>query len=164
MPGPPAGTASPIVQGKLKEADVGRRSRGKGARGGSGGRLRGRMRERVQGRTGRGGEGGGRKQGSAFDVGDIKGYAKRLSGSGGGTSALAGAASGLAGGGLASRFLGSGAQGSEEDFRAEIVGQLSLMDERLERLEEQMDQLLGEMEGEPADSTEPQDADAPSNP
>jgi hypothetical protein len=65
---------------------------------------------------------------------------------------------------LASRFLGSGAQGSEEDFRAEIVGQLSLMDERLERLEEQMDQLLGAMEGDPADSTEPQDADAPSNP
>jgi hypothetical protein len=97
-------------------------------------------------------------------VGDIKGYAKRLSGSGGGTSALAGAASGLAGGGLASRFLGTGAQGSDEDFRAEIVGQLSLMDERLERLEEQMDQLLGAIKGDPADSTEPQDADAPTNP
>jgi hypothetical protein len=143
---------------------VGRRGRGKGSRGGSGGRLRGRMRERVQGRAGRGGEGGGRKQGSAFDVGDIKGYAKRLSGSGGGTSALAGAASGLAGGGLASRFLGTGAQGSDEDFRAEIVGQLSLMDERLERLEEQIDQLLGAIKGDPADSTEPQDADASTNP
>ena len=126
--------------------------------------MRGRMRERVQGRAGRGGEGGGRKRGSAFGVGDIEGYAKRLSGSGGGTSALAGAASGLAGGGLASRFLGSDAQGSDEDFRAEIVGQLSLIDERLERLEEQMDQLLGEMEGDPADTTEPQGADAPSNP
>ena len=126
--------------------------------------MRGRMRERVQGRAGRGGEGGGRKQGSAFNVGDIEGYAKRLSGSGGGTSALAGAASGLAGGGLASRFLGSGAQGSDEDFRAEIVGQLSLVDERLERLEAQMAELVGEMEGDPADSTEPQDADAPSHP
>ncbi len=139
---------------------MGRRGKGKGSRGGSEGRVRGRVKDRVQGRAGLGGQGGGgRKRGSSFDVGDIEGYAKRLSGSGGGTSALAGAASGLAGGGLASRFLGGGSsQGSDEDFRAEILDQLSLMDERLQRLEEQMNQLLGETEGDP---TEPEGAADP---
>jgi hypothetical protein len=122
--------------------------------------VRGRVRERVQGHAGRGGQGGGRKRGSAFDVGDIEGYAKRLSGSGKGTSALAGAASGLAGGGFASRFLGGDAQGSDEEFRAEIVDQLSLMDERLQRLEEQVDQLLG---GTEADTTEPEGTDDPAS-
>ena len=141
---------------------MGRRGKGKGSRGGSEGRVRGRVRERVQGHAGRGGQGSGRKRGSAFDVDDIQGYAKRLSGSGGGTSALAGAASGLAGGGFASRFLGGDAQGSDEDFRAEIADQLALMDERLQRLEEQMNQLLGETEGSP---TEPEGVDDPaSNP
>ena len=139
---------------------MGRKGRGKGSRGGSEGRVRGRVRERVQGHAGRGGQGGGRKRGSAFDVGDIEGYAKRLSGSGKGTSALAGAASGLAGGGFASRFLGGDAQGSDEEFRAEIVDQLSLMDERLQRLEEQVDQLLGETE---ADTTEPEGTDDPAS-
>jgi len=89
-------------------------------------------------------------------VGDIQGYAKRLSGGGKGSSALAGAASGLAGGGLASRFLGGGTQGSDEDFRAEIADQLSLMDERLHRLEERMAQILGETEGDTADPTGPE--------
>jgi hypothetical protein len=139
---------------------VGRKGRGKGSRGGSEGRVRGRVRERVQGHAGRGGQGGGRKRGSAFDVGDIEGYAKRLSGSGKGTSALAGAASGLAGGGFASRFLGGDAQGSDEEFRAEIVDQLSLMDERLQRVEEQVDQLLG---GTEADTTEPEGTDDPAS-
>ena len=150
----------------LKEAGVGRRGRGQGSRGGSEGRVRGRVRERVQGRAGRRGQqGGGRKRGPAFDVGDIDGYAERLSGGGRGSSALAGAASGLAGGGLASRFLGGGAQGSDEDFRAEIVDQLSLMDERLQRLEAQIDQLLRETEGNPADPTEHEDSAGPySNP
>ena len=148
----------------LKEAGVSRRGWGQGSRGGSEGRVRGRVRERVQGRAGRGGEGGGRKRGPAFDVGDIEGYAKRLSGGGRGSSALAGAASGLAGGGFASRFLG-GAQGSDEDFRAEIGDQLYLMDERLQRLEEQIAQLLGETERDPADPTEPEGtADPYSNP
>ncbi len=124
--------------------------------------MRGRVRERVQGHGGRGGQSGGRKRGSAFDVNDIQGYAKRLSGSGGGGSALAGAASGLAGGGFASRLLGGDAQGSDEDFRAEIADELALMDERLQRLEEQMSQLLGEAEGDPA---QPEGADDPaSNP
>ncbi len=140
---------------------MGRRGKGKGSRGGSEGRVRGRVKDRVQGRAGLGGQGGGgRKRGSSsFDVGDIEGYAKRLSGGGGGTSALAGAASGLAGGGFASRFLGGDAQGSDEDFRAEILDQLSLMDERLQRLEEQMNQLLGG--GTEGDPTEPEGAADP---
>ena len=141
---------------------MGKRGRGKGSRGGSEGRVRGRLRERVKGPAGRGGQGGGRKRGSAFDVDDIQGYAKRLSGSGGGGSVLAGAASGLAGGGFASRFMGGDAQGSDEDFRAEIADQLALMNERLQRLEEQMNQLLGETEGDP---TDPEGTDDPaSNP
>ena len=144
-----------------EEAYMGRRGKGKGSRGGSEGRVRGRVRERVQGHAGREGKSGGRKRGSAFEVADIEGYAKRLSGSGVGGSALAGAASGLAGGGFASRFLGD-AQGSDEDFRAEIADELALMDERLQRLEEQMSQLLGEAAGDPA---QPEGADDPaSNP
>lgn len=147
---------------------MGRRGRGKGSRGGSEGRVRVRVKQRVQSRGGLGGQGGGgRKRGSSFDVGDIEGYAKRLSGKGGGgTSALAGAASGLAGGGLASKFLGGGSsQGSDEEFRAEILDQLSLMDERLQRLEDQMNELLGGAEGEPSDPTEPgSTADQDTNP
>ncbi len=129
--------------------------RGKGSRGGPEGRMRGRVRDRVQGgRSGRGG--GGRKRGSSFDAGEIEGYARRLSGSGGGTSALAGAASGLAGGGLAGRFLGGGAQGTDEEFKAEILEQLSLMDERLQALEEQVDGILGGAAAQdPAHPTEP---------
>lgn len=149
---------------------MGRRGKGKGSRGGSEDRVRGRVKQRVQGqrvqgRVGLGGQGGGgRKRGSSFDVGDIEDYAKRLSGKGGGgTSALAGAASGLAGGGLASKFLSGGSsQGSDEEFRAEILDQLSLMDERLQRLEEQMNELLGGVEGDP---TEPEStADPDTNP
>ncbi len=140
---------------------MGRRGKNKGSRGGSESRVRGRVKQRVQGRVGPGGQGGGgRKRGSSFDVGDIEGYAKRLSDSGGGASALAGAASGLAGGGFASRFLGGDAQGSDEDFRAEIVDQLSLMDERLQRLEEQMNRILGETEGDPTDSQGAADPDS----
>ena len=107
------------------------------------------MKDRVQARAGR----GGRRRGPAFDVGDLEGVARRLTDRGGGASALAGAASGLAGGGLAGRFLGGGAGGSDEDFRREVLDQLSLLDERLLRLEEQMGALLGEET--PAEPTEP---------
>ena len=140
---------------------MGRRSRGKGPRGGPGDRLRGRVRDRVQGgRSGRGAQGGGgRKRGPSFDVGEIEGYARRLAESGGGKSALAGAASGLAGGGFASRFLGGGAEGSDEEFRTEIIEQLSLMDERLRVLEEQMNELLGA--GSEQDPVEPEDISDP---
>ena len=116
------------------------------------------MKDRAQARAGRGGRG----RGPSLDVRDIEGVARRLAGRGGGASALAGAASGLAGGGLAGRFLGEGAGGSDEDFRREVLERLSLMDERLMRLEEQMGGLLGE--GTPQDPVEPLDPGETSQP
>ncbi len=92
------------------------------------------MRERAQG-------GAGRKRG-ALDVGAIKGYADRLTDHAGGASGLAGAASGLAAGGFAHRILGSNTEGSEEDLNPEVNERLDLVDERLQRLEEQMRTLL----------------------
>jgi hypothetical protein len=95
----------------------------------------------------------------------IEGYANRLKGQlGGGSklsgssglsgaaSGLAGAASGLAGGSLAHRLAGGGSEGSEEDFRNEVRERLDLIDERLQRLEDEMSQLLG---GEGATEDEP---------
>ena len=55
---------------------------------------------------------------------------------------MAGAASGLAGGSLAHRIMGSNTEGSEEDFRAQVNERLDLVDERLLRLEEQMRTIL----------------------
>lgn len=166
--------------------DRGKGSRG-GSRGGPQDRVRGRVRARVQGHSGkresgkRESGGGadrkrgvsfnlGGKRGASFDVGDIGEYADRLAGRGGGlgggrsagggidASAFAGAASGLAGAGFASKFLKGEAEGSDEDFRREVAEQLSLMDERLRRLEELMNELLG---GEPEETTEgPTEPDA----
>ena len=114
------------------------------------------MKDRVQDR-------GGRKRGPSFDVGDLQGVARQLGGRrGGGAAALAGAASGLAGGGFAGRFLGAGAGGSDEDFRREVIEHLSLLDERLLRLEEQMGELLGE--GTPLGPVEPLDPGETSQP
>jgi hypothetical protein len=124
---------------------VGRRRRGSQAR--AEGRVRGRVRERVRGRGEQGGAG--RRRGTTFDIGDIEGYANRLTGRSGGASGLAGAASGLAGaasglagGSLAHRIMGGSTEGSEEDFRAQVNERLDLLDERLVRLEEQMRTLL----------------------
>jgi hypothetical protein len=131
---------------------MGRRGRRKGSQGRAEGRVRGRVRESARGGRARQGErGGGSNKGGSFDVGDIQGYANRLtSGTRGGSgfppaaaSGLAGAASGLAGGSLAQRFLGGGSGGSDEDFRRELTEQLALMDERLQRLEDEMSALRG---------------------
>jgi hypothetical protein len=122
--------------------------------------VRGRVRERVQGRSPRRGEAStGRSRGGAFDVGAIEGYANRLkgqlgggsglgSGSGlsGAASGLAGAASGLAGGSLASKLTG-GRSGSSDDFENEVRERLGLIEERLQSLEDEMSLLL---EGEGA--------------
>jgi hypothetical protein len=123
---------------------VGRRGRRKGSQGRAEGRVRGRVRERVRGRPRRGEERAGRKRGT-FDVDAIEGYADRLtdrvggtSGLAGAASGLAGAASGLAGGSLAHRVLGSNTENSEEDFRKEVREHLDLIDERLQRLEDEM--------------------------
>ena len=125
--------------------------RHKSSRGRAEGRVRGRVRERVQGRPVRGG-GAGRKRGT-FDAGAIEGYAERLSDHIGGSSGIAGAASGFAGGRFAHRIAGSDPEGSEEDFRTEVREQLALMDQRVQRLEEEMYQLRGG--GAPAGATEP---------
>ena len=132
---------------------MGRRERRKGSsQGRAEGRVRGRVRERVQGRQGR-------KRGS-FDVGAIGGYADRLgdhiggtSGLAGAASGLAGAASGLAGGTLARRLAGGETEGTEEDFRKAVTEHLVLIDERLQRLEDEMYNLLEG--GEPEDVTGP---------
>lgn len=127
---------------------------GRGRRRGSQGRAQGRVRNRVRdsarggGRTRGGQKNTGRRQGPSLDAKDLEGYARRLGDaagrgggpglSGGAVSGLAGAASGLAGGGLAQRFLGGNAEGSDEEFRKEVLDQLALMDERLRQLEDQV--------------------------
>jgi hypothetical protein len=100
-----------------------------------------------------------------LDADAIEGYAHRLRdeiednpGLAGTASGLAGAASGLAAGGLAHRLTGGG---SEEDFRSEIRERLDLMDERLQRLENEMRTLRGEGEVGPADLAEPDPAPDP---
>jgi hypothetical protein len=88
-------------------------------------------------------------------VGAIEGYADRLadrvggtSGLAGAASGLAGAASGLAGGSFAHRVLDSNTTGSsEEDFRKEVREHLDLIDERLQRLEDEV-HTLREGEGD----------------
>ena len=132
---------------------MGRRGRRRGPSGRAEGRVRGRVREATRGRTGRpqGGTGGRRGSGS-FDAGDLEDVANRLGGTSrsrpglsgaasafpGAASGLAGAASGLAGGSLAQRFLGGGSEGSDEEFRKEVLESLALLDERLRRLEDQI--------------------------
>jgi hypothetical protein len=148
---------------------VGRRDRRRGSQGRAESRVRGRVRQRVQqrpqGRQTRGAEG---RRGAAFDVDAIEGYAHRLRdeiednpGLTGAASGLAGAASGLAGGSLAHRLTGGGSGASEEDFRNEIRERLELMDERLQRLEDEMNALREEGEGGPADLAEPDPAPDP---
>ena len=123
--------------------------------------MRGRVRERVQGRPVRRGGGSGRT-GGGFDIGDIEGIANRVgdhvggtSGLSGAASGLAGAASGLAGGTFAHRILDSNAESSEEDFRREVRERLEVMDGRLGQLEDQMRALLEGGEGAPGDLAEP---------
>jgi hypothetical protein len=139
------------------EVHVGRRGRRRGSRGRAEDRVRGRVRERMRGSQGRG-EGGARWQRGTLDVGTIEGYANRLGNRVGGTSGLAEAASGLAGaasglgvGSVAHRILGSNTESSEEDFGKEVRERLDLIDERLERLEDQMHKLreAGGREGDP---------------
>ena len=85
------------------------------------------------------------------------------SGFSGGGSGLAGAAAGLASGGLAGRFLGGGSEGSEEDFRNEVADQLALVGERLQALEDQM-QEIREALGAAEAPTEPEGEAPPENP
>jgi hypothetical protein len=118
----------------------------------------------VQGRSQRREESSpGRRRGT-FNVGAIEGFANRFTDHGGGTSGLAGAASGLAGaasglagGSFAHRILDNDTE-SSEDFNNEIRQRLDLIDERLQRLEEQMQTFLevggGDVQ-EPEGGTDP---------
>lgn len=163
----PSGTARAFRRAlaRPKETDVGRR----GGRRGSQGRAQGRVRDRVRGGGSRRGGGGstGQKRGG-FDVGAVEDLAGRLAGrSGGGSgfsgggSGLAGAAAGLAGGGLAGRFLGGGS--GEEELGGEDVDRLALVEERLQVLEDQMQEIreaLGAVEAptEPEGGAPPEPA------
>ncbi|MDQ3864700.1 MAG: hypothetical protein M3317_14615 [Actinomycetota bacterium] len=96
-------------------------------------------------------------------MGSIEGYADLLrnrtrgtSGLGAGAaSGLAGAASGLAGSSLAHRIRGSDTEGSEEDFTNEVSEHLALIEERLQRLEDEMHELREGGGGDPEEVTEP---------
>ena len=135
---------------------MGKRGRRKGSQGRAEERVRGRVRERVQGRPERREESStGRRRGT-FNVGAIEGYANRLtdhvggtSGLAGAASGLAGAASGLAGGSFAHRMLENDPESSEEDFRKAVSEHLDLIDERLQRLEDEMNTLREGGEGIP---------------
>jgi hypothetical protein len=144
---------------------VGKRARRQGSQGRAEDRVRGRVRERVQGRPERREESStGRRRGT-FNVGAIEGYANRLTNRVGGTSelagaasGLAGAASGLAGGSFAHRILDSDTESSEEVFNNEVRERLDLIDERLQRLEDQVQTTLqagGEEIQEPEGGTDP---------
>ena len=144
---------------------MGRRGRRKGSQGRAEGRVRGRVRDRVQARPRRREEGSTGRRRGAFNVGAIEGYAKRLTDHVGGTSGLAGAApglagaaSGLAGGSFAHRILESDTESSEEDFRNEVREHLALIDERLQRLEAEMQTLRG---GRREDVQEPESGSDP---
>ena len=121
----------------------------RGRRKGSQGRAEDRVRGRVQGRPQRREESSTGRRRSTFNVGVIGGFANRLTDHGGGTSGLAGAASGLAGaasglagGSFAHRILDSDTESSEEDFNNEVRQRLDLIDERLQRLEDQVQTFL----------------------
>ena len=99
-------------------------------------------------------------------MGAIKGYADLLRNRTRGTSGLAaGAASGLAGSSLAHRIAGRDTEGSEEDFTNQVREHLAVIDERLQRLEDEMHELREGGEGDPRDMTEPHvGTDPQSNP
>jgi len=80
------------------------------------------------------------------------------SGLAGAASGLAGAASGLAGGSITHRILDNDTESSEEDFKHEVRQRFDLIDERLLRLEEQVQIFLeagGEDIQQPEGRTDP---------
>jgi hypothetical protein len=102
------------------------------------------VQQRTRGGAKRGEGDQGRKR-NTLDLGAIEDYANRLADRTGGTSRLSGAASGLAGaasgfagGSLASRLMKGDTSMSDEDFRREVADHFALLEERLQRLEEQV--------------------------
>ena len=149
---------------------MGRRKRHNDPQKRASGRVRGRVQQRGNAKRGDAKRGGGdsRRKRNTLDLGAIEGYANRLADRSGGTpdlsgtaSGLAGAASGFAGGGFASRLLSGDTSMSEEDFRKEVAAHFSLLEERLQRLEEQTS---GPVEPDTSqDLPSPEDTSGPDN-
>jgi hypothetical protein len=135
---------------------------------------RGAQRGGAQRGGGQRGGGDSRRKRSTLDLGAIEGYANRLANRSGGTSdlsetasglaratpGLAGAASGFAGGSFASRLLSGDTSMSDEDFRKEVAAHFALLEERLQRLEEQVSGSTGPDAVE-EDLPEPEDTIGP---
>ena len=145
---------------------MGRKKRRNDSQNRAASRVRGRVQQRTRGGN-RGGGDSGRKR-NTLDLGAIEGYANRLTDRSGGTSGLAkaspglaGAASGFVGGSFASRlFAGEDTSMSDEDFRKEVAEHFALLEERLQRLEEQVSVpgesgVVAEDPAEPESATEP---------
>ena len=129
---------------------MGRKKRRNESQNRAAGRVRERVQQRTRGGAKRGGGDSSRKR-NTLDLDAIEGYANRLTKRSGGTSdlsgaaaglakaapGLAGAASGFAGGSFASRLFADDTQMSDEDFRKEVAEHFALLEERLQRLEEQ---------------------------
>lgn len=132
---------------------MGRRKRHNDSQKRAAGRVRGRVQQRgaQRGGTQRGG-GDSRRKRNTLDLGAIEGYANRLAKSSGrpsdltdaasglakGAPGLAGAASGFAGGSFASKLFSGDTSMSDEDFRKEVAAHFALLEERLQRIEEQL--------------------------
>lgn len=137
---------------------MGRNKRRSGSQGRAEGRVRGRVQQRTRGGAKRGGEDPKHKR-NTLDLDAIEGYANRLAKRSGDTSGLAqagpgladaaaglagaapglaGAASGFAGGSFASKLFSGDASMSDEEFRKEVAEHFVLLEERLQRLEEQI--------------------------
>ena len=135
---------------------MGRRDRRRGSQGRAEDRVRGRVRQRVQQRPqqrpqGRQTRGSESRRGPAFDVDEIEGYARRLKDEVEDNPGLTG--------GLVHRLTGGGA--SEGDPGDEIRERLDLMEERLQRLEDEVRALREGGESAPEDPTEPGPAPDP---
>lgn len=138
------------------------RKRRNDSRGRAEGRVRGRVQQRARGGARRGGGDSGRKR-NDLDLGAMEDYAGRLAGRSGGTSGLTAAASGLAGGSFASRFMSGETSMSDEDFRKEVAEHFVLLEERLQRLEEQLSGSGEQGAMVEEDLTEPEGATDPEN-
>ena len=145
------------------------RKRRNDSRGRAEGRVRGRVQQRARGGAKRQGGDSGRKRNN-LDLGAIEDYTNRLAGRSGGTSGLTGAASGLAGaasgfagGSFASRFMSGDTSISDEDFRKEVAQHFALLEERLQRLEEQVPGSGEQGAMVEEDLTEPEGATDPDN-
>ena len=102
------------------------------------------------------------RTGSRIGPAAVRGSRAGVWGFSGGGSGLAGAAAGLASGGLAGRFLGGGS--GEEGLGGEDADRLALVEERLQVLEDQMQEIreaLGAADAPTQDPAEPEGGEEP---